>query len=77
MVTVSCKHIRKKPVPQASQELSPEPHKIKSSTVFDFQGKGLTPYGGLFPVATMLEKLAFQKRRNSDGDAHSAIHAHV
>jgi len=61
MVTVSCKHIRKKPVPQASQELSPEPHKIKSSTVFDFQGKGLTPYGGLFPVATMLEKLAFQK----------------
>ena len=61
MVTVSCKHIRKKPVPQASQELSPEAHKIKSSTVFDFQGKGLTPYGGLFPVATMLEKLAFQK----------------
>ena len=45
MVTVSCKHIRKKPVPQASQELSPEAHKIKSSTVFDFQGKGLTPYG--------------------------------
>jgi DDE family transposase len=61
MVTVSCKHIRKKPVPQASQELSPEPHKIKSSTVFDFQGKGLTPYGGLFPVAAMLEKLGFQK----------------
>jgi Transposase DDE domain group 1 len=61
MVTVSPKHIRKKPVPQASQELSPEPHKIKCSTPFDFQGKNLTPYGGLFPVATLLEKLGFQK----------------
>ena len=42
-------------------EVSPEPHKIKSATPFDFQGKNLTPYGGLFPVATMLEKLGFQK----------------
>jgi Transposase DDE domain group 1 len=61
MVTVSSKHIRKKPVPQASQELSWKPHKISSSTRYDFQGKNLTAYGGLFPVATMLEKLGFQK----------------
>jgi hypothetical protein len=27
---------------------------------FDFSGKNLTPYGGLLPVATMLEKLGFQ-----------------
>ena len=26
----------------------------------DFRGKNLTPYGGLLPVATMLEKLGFQ-----------------
>jgi hypothetical protein len=61
MVIVSPEHSRKKPVPQAPQELSPEPHKIKSSTPFDFRGKNLTPYGGLFPVATMLEKLEFRK----------------
>lgn len=27
---------------------------------YDFSGRNLT-YGGLFPVATMLEKLGFQK----------------
>ena len=31
------------------------------ATPFDFGAKNLTPYGGLFPVATMLEKLGFQK----------------
>jgi len=61
MVTVSPQHSRQKPVPQARQELSPEPHKIKGSTPFDFHGKNLTPYGGLLPVATLLEKLGFQK----------------
>jgi hypothetical protein len=61
MVTVSSKHSGKTPVPQASQEVSPEPHKISSSSPYDFEGKNLTPYGGLFPVATMLEKLGFQK----------------
>src|SRR5439155_684929 len=30
-------------------------------THYDFKGKHLTPYGGLFPVATMLEKLDFRK----------------
>ena len=27
---------------------------------YDFQGKNLTPYDGLLPVITMLEKLGFQ-----------------
>lgn len=38
-----------------------EPYKIGVATPFDFGAKNLTPYGGLFPVATMLEKLGFQK----------------
>src|ERR1035441_9712978 len=37
-----------------------EPNKINASTPYDFHGKNLTPYGGLLPVATMLEKLGFQ-----------------
>jgi hypothetical protein len=41
-----------------------EPNKIAASTHFDFQGKNLTPYGGLFPVATMLERLGFEKLVN-------------
>ncbi len=41
-----------------------EPNKIAASTHFDFQGKNLTPYGGLFPVATMLERLGLQKLVN-------------
>ena len=27
---------------------------------YDFNGRNLTPYGGLLPVITMLEKLGFQ-----------------
>ena len=61
MVTLKSQHSRKKPVPQASRDLRPEPHKISSSTTYNFEGKNLTPYGGLFPVATMLEKLGFPK----------------
>ncbi|MBI4469428.1 MAG: IS1380 family transposase, partial [Acidobacteria bacterium] len=36
------------------------PNRIGASTPYDFSGKNLTPYGGLLPVATMLEKLGFQ-----------------
>ena len=43
-----------------------ELNKIVSATSFDFQGKNLIPYGGLFPVATMLEKLGFQKLINEN-----------
>jgi hypothetical protein len=38
-----------------------EVHKLNSRTPFDFEGKNLTAYGGLLPVATMLEKLGFQE----------------
>ena len=46
---------------QGSPADSPEPYKIGASTPFDFGAKNLTAYGGLLPVATMLEKLGFQK----------------
>lgn len=35
--------------------------KIGASTHYDFRGRNLTPYGGLLPVATMLEKLSFRE----------------
>src|SRR6516225_8516280 len=38
-----------------------EPNQIGASTPYDFAGKNLTAYGGLLPVATMLEKLGFQR----------------
>jgi hypothetical protein len=50
--------------PRVHQGLSTdiaEPKQIAASTYYDFEGKHLTPYGGLWPVATMLEKLDFQK----------------
>jgi len=54
-------HIDKTRAKQAFPADRPEPNKIAASTQFDFSGKNLTPYGGLFPVATMLEKLGFQE----------------
>ena len=35
--------------------------KIGASTPYDFDSKNLTAYGGLLPIATMLEKLEFQQ----------------
>ncbi len=61
MVISSSKHTCKTPVRQASPERASQPNKINANTHFDFEGKNLTPYGGLFPVATMLEKLKFQQ----------------
>jgi len=52
----------KKPVKQGRGEDPPEPTKINASTRFDFAGKNLTAYGGLLPVATLLEKLQFLSR---------------
>ena len=49
-----------KHVPQASPAVLPPLNKIGASTAYDFEGKNLTAYGGLLPVATMLEKLGFQ-----------------
>jgi hypothetical protein len=39
-----------------------EANKIGAATPYDCEGKNLTAYGGLLPVATMLEKLGFQRR---------------
>src|SRR5437868_386119 len=61
MVIDSSKHTRKTPVRQGSPAESSPPSKINAHTPFDFAGKNLTPYGGLFPVATMLGKLKFQQ----------------
>src|SRR5947208_17002739 len=60
MVTNRSKHSEKTPVNQGPEEIAPGPNKINGSTPYDFNGKNLTPYGGLLPVITMLEKLGFQ-----------------
>ena len=60
MVTSKKKDSPKTPEKQGSEESAPEPNKISASTPYDFNGKNLTPYGGLLPVITMLEKLGFQ-----------------
>jgi hypothetical protein len=60
MVTSKKQHSSKTCDRQASREALPRPNKIGASTPYDFSAKNLTPYGGLLPVATMLEKLGFQ-----------------
>jgi hypothetical protein len=60
MVTDRKKDSAKTPVKQGPEETASEPNKINASTPYDFSGKNLTPYGGLLPVITMLEKLGFQ-----------------
>jgi len=60
MVITNKEDSRKTPVKQGPENSAPEPNKINASTPYDFQGKNLTPYGGLLPVITMLEKLGFQ-----------------
>ena len=60
MVTSRTDHNARKPAKQGFRETPPTPNKIGASTPFDFSAKNLTPYGGLLPVATMLEKLGFQ-----------------
>jgi hypothetical protein len=47
-------------VGEVATSRKPEPNKIRVSTPYELRGKNLTPYGGLLPVATMLEKLGFQ-----------------
>src|SRR5664279_5807842 len=49
------------PVNQGVHADTSEPNKIGASTPYDFEARNLTAYGGLLPVATMLEKLGFQQ----------------
>jgi len=53
--------IAKKPAKQGVQTSNREPNEIGASTPYDFDSKNLTAYGGLLPVATMLERLKFQE----------------
>ena len=50
----------RRPANQGVRDVIPEPNRINASTPYDFNGKNLTPYGGLLPVVTMLEKLGFE-----------------
>lgn len=52
---------RRKPARQAHREITPEPNKIGASTPYDFDARNLTAYGGLLPVAALLEKLGFRQ----------------
>ncbi len=61
MVNTRNQDSRCEPVNQAVRALVPEPNKIGAATPYDFEAKNLTAYGGLLPVATMLEKLGFQQ----------------
>ena len=58
MVTERKKDSGKTPVKQGAEHTAPEPNKINASTPYDFDGKNLTPYGGLLPVITMLRNSA-------------------
>jgi stalled ribosome alternative rescue factor ArfA len=60
-VSNKTEHSDKTPTRQGAEEVIAEPNKIGASTPYDFEGKNLTAYGGLLPVATMLEKLGFQQ----------------
>src|ERR1035441_3103280 len=50
-----------RPVNQGVHADIARPNKIGASTPYDFEARNLTAYGGLLPVATMLEKLGFQQ----------------
>jgi hypothetical protein len=60
MVTNRNQHSAETRAKQASKEGYSNPNKIGASTPYDFSAKNLTPYGGLLPIATMLEKIGFE-----------------
>jgi len=61
MVTHRNQDTRPRRSPQGSEGPIAEANKIGAATPYDFDAKNLTAYGGLLPVATMLEKLGFQR----------------
>ena len=61
MVSNANQHSGRRRVNQGIHADIPEPNKIGASTPYDFEAHNLTAYGGLLPVATMLEKLGFQQ----------------
>jgi hypothetical protein len=63
MVSNAIETKRRRPVDQGAPADTPGPNKIGAFTPYDFEARNLTAYGGLLPVATMLEKLGFQQRQ--------------
>ena len=61
MVKNTNEHTRKTPAKQGAQSMNGKPTRIGASTPYDFGCSNMTAYGGLLPVATMLEKLQFQQ----------------
>ena len=61
MVNDRKQHTCSQPANQGVRDVISEPNKISASTPYDFEGRNLTAYGGLLPVATMLEKLGFRQ----------------
>ncbi len=61
MVKHTQKDSEKKPAKQGLEASHREPNEIGASTPYDFKSKSLTAYGGLLPVANMLERLKFQE----------------
>jgi hypothetical protein len=59
MVDNANQHSGRRPVDQGVSAVIREPNKIGAFTAYDFEAD--TAYGGLLPVATMLEKLGFQQ----------------
>ena len=53
-------HSGKMPAGQGPEGVIREPWKIGAGTPYDFTARNLTAYGGLLPVATMLERLDFE-----------------
>lgn len=49
-----------RPAKQGVRDVIAEPNKVSASTPYDFNGRNLTPYAGLLPVITVLEKLNFR-----------------
>jgi hypothetical protein len=49
------------PAKQGVPEAISPPNRIGGSTPYDFEARNLTAYGGLLPVATLLEKLGFRQ----------------
>src|ERR1035437_4561427 len=64
MVTNRKQHSAETRSRQASNESLSNPNKISASTPYDFNAKNLTTFGGLLPVAAMLEKIGFEKLVN-------------
>src|SRR5262252_6269030 len=61
MVINRKKNIDKTHAKQGAEAILSEPNKIGAATPYNFEAKNLTAYGGLLPVATMLERLGFQQ----------------